>query len=242
MLQDFLRQCTCTLPDERPDFREVCQKLEAQVPNVAYMPCITWDLWPVYVLSCTDARHRLEAKAPRVYLMPIGAHAYWAAPYFKNIVLDFYREEVFPEGNSYDYELEEMILLNYPDAGSSLELEEFGACSAVYLHLSHPTGGSAHVFLLMEDPSEGWNQIVRKYDIPVQVLVDSHKGLGDWYENIPLSRYMGQTQRALLPEFYFKGKYISHGAPSGCEHLWDVSESERDTYLSQLYRMNWENT
>ena len=239
VLRDFLQQCRCTQDDEKSDFRNVRSILESQLSAVAYMPAITWDLWPLYGLTCAEARTCLGAEVPTVYLVPIGAHEYWAANYFARLVLDFYREDIDPRGNDYGYDLEEMILLDYPNAGEHLDLAEFGTCSAVYLRLHHCTGGCAHVFLLMEDPSEGWNRIVRKYAIPTQVLIDSHKGLGDWYDCVPLSGYMAETPEELLPEFYFKGKYISHHAPVGCEHLCDIPEIDHHTRMSQLYRMHW---
>ena len=239
VIQDFLRQCRCTQASEVSDFQTVCHTLQFQPSAVAYMPAITWDLWPLYALTRPELNSFPGAVAPAVYLVPIGAHEYWAANYFSRLVLDFYREDNCPEANHYGYDVEEMILLDYPNAGGRLNLQEFGFCSAVYLHLCHNTGSSVHVFLLLEDPSEGWNRIVRKYEIPVRILIDSHKGLGDWYDAIPLCGYMADTPAALLPEFYFKGKFISHHAPEGCQYLCDIPGSDRDTCISQLYRMQW---
>lgn len=237
MLQDFLRQCTCTQREETADFLAVCQALESHGTPTAYMPAVTWDLWPLCALSGANACTFTDIKRPAVYLVPIGAHEFWAESYFARLVLDFYREDICPETNHYGYDIEEMILLDYPDAGRLLDLQEFGSCSAVYLCLRHSTGAPAHMFLLMEDPSEGWNRIIRKYEIPVHVLIDSHKGLGDWYDAIPLCGYIAQTPPPLFPEFYFKGKYISHPAPDGCEFICDIPESDHSSCVSQLYRM-----
>ena len=239
MLQHFLRQLRCCLPGEAEDFACVRDRLRSENVPVAYMPSISWDFWPAFALQCTSARFSLPQPSREfVYLAPLGAHDFWAKSYFEQLVLDFYRNDELPQGNTYGFEAEEMLLLDYPCA-HRMELAEFGSCSCVYVGLSHPSGAAAHVFFLMEDPSEGWNTLIRQFDIPITVLADSGKGLGDWFDSIPLSEYIFRSPAELRPALYFKGKFISHEAPRGCTLVRDISESGPHDCLSQLYSTNW---
>lgn len=242
MLSDFLANCTALLTDEEESFYSIRSNLSASKPLICYMPSITLDLWPIFALHYTSARRYVSSNtAPIVYLLPIGAHQFWAKPEFCDLVLNFYREDDFPDHrNIYNYDLEEMILLQYPEAADSLVLAELGACNAIYIRLSNDGVKDVHLFILLEDPLEGWKTIVEHYEIPVQLLIDSHKGMGNWFEDIPLFQYMtGTSKPNLLPNYYFKGKYISHPAPKGFQFLTAIAESSGNEHTSELFRTPW---
>lgn len=124
MLSDFLANCTTVLTDEEESFHSIRSNLSESNPFISYMPSITLDLWPMFALQFTSIQNYVSPGTdPIVYLLPIGAHHFWAKPEFCDLVLNFYREDDFPDHrNIYDYEVEEMILLQYPKATDSLIL------------------------------------------------------------------------------------------------------------------------
>ncbi len=242
MFSDFLANCTAVLTDEEESFYSIRNNLNARKPFICYMPSITLDLWPIFALHCTSVRDFVSPHtAPTIFLMPIGAHHFWAKPEFCDFVLNFYHNDSYPDHrNIYNFELEEMILLQYPKAADSLVLAELGICNAIYVRLSNGGVKDVHLFILLEDPSEGWKTIVERYEIPVQLLIDSHKGMGNWFEDIPLFQYMtGTSKPNLLPNYYFKGKYISHPAPTGFQLLTAIAESSVTEHSSELFRTSW---
>lgn len=242
MLSEFLANCTVVLTGEEESFYSIRSNLSVSNPFICYMPSITLDLWPMFALQCTNVRSCISHDtAPIVYLIPIGAHHFWAKPEFCDLVLNFYREDDFPDHrNIYNYELEEMILLQYPKASDSLVLAELGVCNAIYIRMSKSGVKDVHMFILLEDPSAGWKTIIERYEIPVQLLIDSHKGMGDWFEDIPLFQHMTVTSKPnLLPTYYFKGKFISHPAPAGFHFLTAIAGSSANEPTSELFRTPW---
>lgn len=241
MLTDYLADCHPIDSHEQHDYRDICCEMSANKLFVSYIPSIIFDLWPLYVLQCTSAKqYCLPIDASCVYLMPIGANNFWAKTEFERLVLDFYRNDEFPDNyNIYDFDLEEMILLQYPGSAEMLNLGEFGSCNAVYMRMSRDKIES-HVIVLLENPSEGWKTIVERYEIVVDMLIDSHKGLGTWLEDSRLYSNMNSTEKSLLlPRYYFKGKYISQPAPEGFSLLMEVEESEPHKCVSKIYKTPW---
>ena len=110
MLIDFLSSCTNILNEETLDFNNVIVSLSHTSVSIGLMPAITDDLFPIYSLVCTSANKYVS---PNVYIIPVGAHDYWAKPYFEDIVNKFYQEDYIRE--QFQIELEEMILLKHPD-------------------------------------------------------------------------------------------------------------------------------
>ena len=242
MLKDFLSVFRCCDLREAGDLCSVCAELTAGEAFISYVPSITLDLWPMYVLQTTPAkRYSHPTECAMVYLVPIGAVNFWAKSEFQNLALNFYRNDEFPNGrNTYGFSLEEMLLLQYPGAVETLELAELGSANAIYMRLSRDNTADVHILILLENPSEGWKTIVERYDIPLNMLVDSHKGLGNWFEDVPLYSYMTTTDKPqLLPRYYFKGKYISHGAPEGFESLMPIAESSVRECTSEIFRTSW---
>ena len=241
MLSDFLSACRPIVPDETDDYKEICCELVDEL-FVGYIPSVIFDLWPLHVLQHTSAKQYAVSASSYLYLMPIGAHQFWAKTEFERLILDFYRNDEFPsDRNTYDFDLEEMILLQYPGATERLNLCELGNCNAVYMRVSKEQH-EAHIIVLMETPSDGWEKIVEHYGIATDILIDSHRGLGNWFEDTKLYSHMNATEkRLLLPEYYFKGKYISHWAPDGFSLLQKIDESGPHDCMSEIYRTPWHN-
>ena len=243
MLINFLSKCTPVIPEERADFEDVCSEMASKRLFTSYVPSICLDLWPIYVLQFTGAKcYSSPHSNSLVCLVPIGAHGFWGKPEYEKMILDFYRNDEFPSHcNIYDYDIEEMILLRYPDFTECLDLREYGSCNVVYLRVSRAPC-EAHIILLLEHPADGWKSIVEGYDIPVNMLVDSHKGLGGWFEDSRLYSYMNDSKkRMLLPQYYFKGKYISTSAPEGYSLLREIEESGPHDCMTKIYRTPWQN-
>lgn len=241
MLIDFLSSCHLVDSCEKDDFGSLCCELSSQKLFVSYVPSVCLDLWPLYVLQCTASKcYSMPSTHALVYLMPIGALNFWAKPEFERLVQDFYQNDEFPSNrNIYGFDLEEMILLRYPGATEALNIGEIGSCNAVYMRMSRDQTES-HIIAFLENPLQGWKTIVEHYGIKVDMLVDSNKGLGGWFADSRLYACMNATkQPMLLPQYYFKGKYISQPAPEGFSLLKEVDESGPHDCTTAIYKTPW---
>ena len=66
MIDRFLSNCTCILPEETDDFREACNALAGRPMQVGFMPAITDDLYAVYALAF--------GRSKRLFLLTLGAN------------------------------------------------------------------------------------------------------------------------------------------------------------------------
>lgn len=111
MLYKFIANCRCALNGESADYRELLKDLDGRKSCViGFMPAVTDDLFPVFALSCTSASQIIS---PDIYIIPVGAHDYWAKPHFEEIINRFYQLDEFQE--QFDIEFEEMLLLVNPE-------------------------------------------------------------------------------------------------------------------------------
>lgn len=220
----LLSHCECVLPDEQADFRTVLDRFDHMTNNhVAFLPAIDCDLYPIYALECTSAKSFIDSDAPHVYIMPIGAHNKDSYPYFNNLVREFYENDTFVE--QLNIELSEMILLKSPVVPDQLILKDGIEYNTIYCHLIMDNGKSVYLIITVMTPEDCWARIFEQYNISTDILIDSHKGLGDWFETVPLYNLMVNTKkRNLLPCYYFKGRYISHPAPEGFELVYTIPE------------------
>ena len=105
VLYNFIANCKCALNEESADYRELQKILmEGKSCVIGFMPAITDDLFPVFAFSCTSASQIIS---PDIYIIPVGAHDYWAKPHFEEIVNRFYQLDEFQE--QFDIEFEEML-------------------------------------------------------------------------------------------------------------------------------------
>ena len=241
MLIDFLSSCTTVLNEETPDFNNVIASLSRTSVSIGLMPAITDDLFPIYSLVCTSANNFVS---PDVYIVPAGAHDYWAIPCFEDMVNKFYQEDHFRE--QFQIELEEMILLKQPDISASFCFNKDILYNVLYCRLTMPNNLPVHLLIIPSDPAGCW-EIIERYGLNCDILIDSHKGLGNWFEEIPLYRLMRETKHTeLLPRYYFKGLYISHEAPKGFKLIYTIPEPVSvngriaGDWEKEIYEIDWD--
>ena len=242
MLREFLAACSCVLPEESEDFQDALRLLSCLPVRVGLLPAIEDDLYPVCAFSCTSAK---RISSPNVWLVPVGAHDGWGLSGFERIVDKFYREDAFRE--QYGIGLEEMILLNCPDVKGSFTLEGGARCNVVFCRLTVPGGAPVILLIVPEAPDGCWDRIVEPFGIPCEILIDSHRGLGDWLDAVPLFRRMRETERTdLLPRLYFKGRYNKWAPPAGFRRIFTIPEPIEDgerrirDWEKELYEIDWE--
>ena len=241
MLIDFLSSCTNVLNDETFDFNDAIISLSHTSVSIGLMPAITDDLYPIYSLVCTSAN---KIVSPNVCIIPIGAHEYWAKPYFEDIVNKFYQEDYVRE--QFQIELEEMILLKHPDISESFCLNKDIVYNVLYCHLKMPNNMPVYLLIIPLKPAGCWG-IMERYELKCDILIDSNKGLGDWFESTPLYGMMRETKHIeLLPRYYFKGLHISHDAPKGFELIYTIPESiewawhKSLQWEKEIYKIDWD--
>ena len=241
MFIDFLSSCTNVLKEETADYNNAIVHLSRIAVSTGLMPAVTDDLYPIYALACSSAN---RVVSPNVYFLPIGVHDCWAKPYFEEIVNEFYLRDFVRE--QFEIVLEEMILLKHPDICESFCLDHHTCYNVLYCHITMPNDSPVYLFILPLDPAGCW-KIMERYGIKCDILIDSHKGLGDWFENTPLYRIMTETNHfEVLPRYYFKGLFISHEVPKGFKKIYTIPEpisscgqrvNDND---KEIYEIDWE--
>lgn len=243
MLTDFLASCIAVLDEETADFRQAAASLSRIPVSIGLMPAISDDLFPVYSLACTSARRIVS---PNVYFVPTCAAGDWAKPCFEKIADSFYQEDSFRE--QYEIELEEMLLLRNSSISGSFRFYEGISYNVLYCHLTMPNGSPVYLFIVPLSPGDCWKEIIEPYGLKCDILIDSHKGMGDWFDSVPLYSMMRETQSVgLLPRYYFKGLFISHEAPEGFNLIYTIPETIEysyggrpvDDWQKRIYEIDW---
>lgn len=241
MLLDFLFDCQCALENEKSDYQEILSDFSNKSVCVGLMSAITDDLYSVSVLSCYSATKIIS---PNVYIIPVGAHDYWVKPHFEEIINKFYEDDEIQE--QFDIELEEMILLNNSRLNCSFSLSSGTEYNVVFCHITIPGGTDKYLVIVLVTPDDCWKKHVELYSIKCDILIDSHKGMGNWFEDVALYKVMRETTAIeLLPRYYFKGLYISHDTPHGFKLLYTIPEKityhGRDVadWQKGIYEIDW---
>jgi len=237
MFIDFLKSLHPILQEEEKDFKEVIELLSYK-SSVNFMPSVTFDLWPVFSIQCTDAKQELFLHNENVYIVSIGEADFFFKHELENLVTDFYNKDKFEPNHMYGGELEEMILLSAPFCEEKISVESIhNSVNVVYMSIAMPDGSTAHLFFVTSTAAWSWVNIFEKHEVSCCVLIDSHKGMGDWLTTTELWRKLTATKlKDLLPKFYFKGKFISNNAPEGFEFISSIKESDSSECISKIYR------
>ena len=239
MLKDFMKDCTCVLDEERADYAEAIADIGDCY--VTFMPEITHDMWPMYVLECTAAQKFVPAEKQIVCFVPLGVHDWWGKDEFDKLITCFYDDvDTVTNPNNYDADLIEAILLDYTNGGKKINAEGTGEADIVFTRWQFDNGAEVILLFIADTPEGCWQKIIEKYDMHCDMLIESHKGFGDWFTNTPIyDVFMNTAKPELLPELYFKGKYTSSLCAEGFERLYDVPESGAHHGVSAVYKTAW---
>ena len=219
-LSDFLENCHCVLNDEKEDFENVCNMAKRwKNPFIGYMPLLELDLEPIYIMECTEARKFTAEYDAHVYIAPLGAYAEYSLPIFTKLLEKIYLEDelsiIHHNGHdeTYGATLEEIVLLQSNDIAMKMTIQGMGEVNAVATYL-YQEGHIVYLIGIADKPEIVWENVMEKYSIHANVLIDAHKGLRGWFEATPLYHHLLNAKHPeLSPRYYFKGKYISHDAP-----------------------------
>lgn len=157
-------------------------------------------------------------------IMPIGAMREYEHRELEQQILHFcgtgkpYPKNTLHSWNRlYDYSIKCIVPLDSitEDTGRPcLNLQHLGCYRGVYMRLSHSQFEDVHLLLLKADPSDCW-RIQHKFDRPIDILIESGKGMGNWFTDIPLYEHIALGQENRIPFYYMKGKYMSYDGPEG---------------------------
>lgn len=238
-LKAWINSCRSIVPEEELDWIKMVNKLNT-TSKVVLMPSIICDAWPIYALNDLKYGERIIGTPPAIYVVPLGTHDFWIKQEVEKLVNAFYQDEDIPAcKNYYGLSLEEIILLDCCNSKNYLCVDRYKANGFV-AEFKTKLGNSIYVFAIMQKAEVFWEEIVQKYEVPVMCIVDSHKGLGDWFTEVPLFKSIVASKcRSVLPQYYFKGKYISCAAPADFEWITDIKESSAHECVSQLYKTGW---
>lgn len=243
MLIEFFKSCTPVLQEEIEDYCNILREIsQIADPFIGFMPAIIEDIWPIYALECTKASQFNHHTGNSFYIIPYGAHDFWGVHGLNETMHNWYENDEITIGEDYNVEIEETILLNCPEIQTDKSLDgSFRKSNAVYLKISTTDNKIIHAIILIDTPDAVWTNAVEKFNIPIDIFIDSHKGMGDWFENVPLYKIIKATANDhLLPPYYFKGKYISHNAPEGFEKVYIFPGTEEKHWCENaIYKTKW---
>ena len=239
----FLKSCKCTLENEVSDYQYVVNEILSKPAYISLMPSVIADLWPLYVLECTSAQKLMtRVEHNHVCFIPIGTHDFWALPSFVNLIERFYRNEELGlyAPLTYGAEIEEVILLKSESLPKATTIAGLGLINTVYIRIYFPASPSIHLFVILETAEGAWKNIFTQYSLECDMLIDSHRGLGDYLKATKLyEMFIKNKLDPLLPKFYFKGKSIKAAPPEGFILRYTVPESKKGECTSQIYTAKW---
>ena len=241
MFHQFLNSCRSVLEEEAASFDAVRSKFRtADDLFIGYMPMVVDDLWPIHALECLVPRSLRTHRGRSVYIATLGAKNFWAIPHFVELVRNLYEKEELPDSpNYYNMELDEILLLYSPDFDYSVALSGIGEVNVIYLHLYTETGVPVDLFCIVETAERCWINTIWKYDLSVDYIIDSHKGMGDLFQYTEFYQTLiSSTDKTILPPYYFKGKFITF-APEAFECVFTLPEIKRHDASSKVYCCHW---
>ena len=227
MFTEFLDTLHCKYASEEEDWREVCRMIRTDAdPMYGFQPAVTMDTEAIRILETTDAVRFREHTGNSIWIVPFGAHERFSVPWLRGVIRDFYEDDELPDTfETCGAEFEEMICLEQEDH-KPVTCIRFTVYSRNIL------------WLIVEDsPEIAWNDIVERYALPIHVLADSWKGMGDWFESVPLYDCVIHTKiPGGMPKYYLKGLYISHPLPEMYEEAasYDQLRGDLPTVIGRL--------
>ena len=266
MFIDFLSRAEAVFEKDSRDLGELCAELNTGSAFVGFMPAVSFDLWPIYSLGCTQiSRFTGSNSLPKIYIIPAAVSDCFIYPNLRETVRSFFSDEevendepqkkrepflssIFKKKTDsssrpdllYGIRIEEIILLDHPALknGIPLVFSPGCECNAVYMRLILPNGSTAYLFVICASPEDSWRGVIEKFNIPTEMIIHSHKGFGHWFTSTPLYEHLLKTRYPhLLPRYYFRGKYISTDDAPPASVEADRIEDEQTNTESIIYRL-----
>ena len=247
MLYDFLSGLQCVLKQEEPDYKALLQSWQQKDCHAALMPAITWNSG-----ICNLFAEKAGAEGrDMIWLIPAGqCHYSWLTELKHKIEAFYERDEIeipdtvgFPGTEAETFE--ECILLHADDLQNDPEHTILGA-NVILVRLSLSNGSDTLLLILLDHQDNCWSNIIEKYNVSLTWLVDSGRGMEDYYTRIRLYQLMKHTPHPdILPALYFKGLYNKGEIPEGFRFLFAMlRQPDADGYdqwlsFSAVYDTGW---
>ncbi len=250
MVFDFLKTLKCIYEDEASDYEDILSELTKKDYHVALMPAIFWDGG---ICNLFDQKAASFGK-DLIWIMPIGQANFCWLRSLREKIIGFYKTDKiefnksghpgFP-GVSFE-EFEECILLRSDDLESCSEHTILGA-NIILIRLGLSSGRDALLFIVLAHQDDCWEKIIEKYGVSLKWLVDSGRGMGDYYVWTRLYKLMQNTPYPeILPTLYFKGLYNKGDVPESFKFSYSMfgdpdSDGLDDTWqlFSAVYNTGW---
>jgi len=243
MIRNFLQGCINTKPEEADAYSELVREFREDKRFVGIMPSICPDIWPIHVMEETEAIKYNGTRGESVYFAPVVTHGEYYKKTFEGLFEDYYQEGEWVKLESFTYRARVLktVMLYSCDVDGRTSSYTLGRPNVMYVCYQMRCGRRVHIFYIADKAKNVWENIIERYLIKTNIVINSHKGMGDWFANTELYEYLTKAaNKTLLPKYYFKGKYISHEAPEGFELIYSVPESDKYDCISRIYLTNWQ--
>ncbi len=247
MLIDFANDLTCILQNEVSDYQDILNILNQKDNTVLFMPAITRTDG---IFNLFDKNIGNDGKN-MIWLVPAGQHDYFWLNTLKRTITDFYlTDEIETDSNPLfpgvePEEFEECILLHSNCLQNDPENTILDA-NVILVRLSLTSDREAIIFILLDHQDQYWERIIENYHIKLNWIVDSHRGMGDYYLQTHLYQLMKKTTYPeVLPDFYFKGLYNKGDIPDNFQFCYAMlSQPDSDGYdkwktFSAVFTTHW---
>ncbi len=247
MLIDFANDLTCILQNEVSDYQDILNILNQKDNTVLFMPAITRTDG---IFNLFDKNIGINEKN-MIWLIPAGQHDYFWLNILKRTISDFYMTDeaetnsnvLFPKVEPEEFE--ECILLHSSCLQNNPENTILDA-NVILVRLSLTSDREALIFILLDHQDQCWEKIIENYHIKLNWLVDSHRGMGDYYLRTQLYQLMKKTAYPeVLPDFYFKGLYNKGDIPENFQFSYAMlSQPDSNGYdkwktFSAVFTTHW---
>ena len=247
MIFDFFNSMKCLRQNEVSDYKGILDSWAKKNCHAAFMPAIFWyggtyNLFEQKAVSCGENL---------IWIIPAGQAGYGWIPSIQEKITKFYdtdeielsRRSHFPgiPGEKF----EECILLHSSDLQNDPKHTVLGA-NVLLVRLTLSSGSDTLLLILLDHQNTCWEKIVEKYRIRLDWLVDSGRGMEDYFTRTQLYQLMKRTPYPeVLPSLYFKGLANKGEIPENFQFSYAMlSQPNLDGYdkwrtSSAVYSTGW---
>lgn len=246
MINDFFISLSCVASEEENDYQEIIDEWKEKDCSVLFMPAI---------FSNAGTFNLFDQKAKSdnqnmIWIIPAGQNNYFWLKSLKKEIIEFYEtdEIKYPENSSFPHieaeEFEECILLHSNNIQNDPKFSIFGANVIMY-RLALTSGKETLLFILLDHQDCCWKNIIEEYHISLDWLVDSGRGMEDYFERTNLYQLMKNTPyQEILPGLYFQGLYSKEIVPDNMKFEYFMIDEMRFgtdwKYYTSVYSVDWE--